>query len=153
MIREATVDDLKPLVELYKEQMLFQNKFDPQSFPLLDDSALENKMKDILEESTYRVICNETDGTIDGCAIFLIINIGSSAEKPDGELLVSNIIVAEDFRRRGIGTALINEIFTIAKEQFCGKVIVDVYPENIDARKFYEKMGLVPKTIKMEKRI
>ena len=43
MIRKATMDDLKPLAELYKELMIYHNKLDPQKYETPDEMPAKRK--------------------------------------------------------------------------------------------------------------
>ncbi|MCH5206900.1 MAG: GNAT family N-acetyltransferase [Oscillospiraceae bacterium] len=156
MIREATVDDLKPLAELYKELMIYHNRIDPQSYKIPDDVACEEKIKGFIEDpqfNIFRVICHETDNIIDGFAVYILLNGHSSEEDPNGFISINDLFVAENARRKGIGTELINTMLKLAKEKCCNSVTIDVNIDNDSARKFYEKMGMKPKSIHMEKRI
>ena len=155
MIRKATEDDLKPLVELYKQFMIYHNKLDPQSYKVPSDSACENRIKYYFVGSSYNydsVLCHETDNVIDGFVIYRLFSYDTS-EGPDGSVYIYNIFVAENARRKGIGTELINELFKLAKENHCSRVAIDVSIHNDTARKLYEKMGMIPISIHMEKRI
>lgn len=153
MIRKATLDDLEPLAALYKELMIFHNGFDPEKFKIPDDKEALEKMTDTLNESMYKVICHETDGAVDGYVSFLVLAKDSTAENPNRLLLVNDLIVAEKSRRKGIGTALLDELNSIAAEKYCNIIQIDVHQKNCGAKAFYEKCGLIPQTIKLEKRI
>ena len=155
MIREATIDDLKSLAALYKEFMIFHNKIAPQSFKVPDDSVCEDKIKYYMDSPLkyINVLCHETDNLIDGFLIYVLLNRESSGENPNGIIHINNIFVAENARHKGIGTEFINTVLKYGKEKYCNCVTVDVYPENSIARKFYEKMGMIPTTIQLEKRL
>lgn len=153
MIREATIDDLKPLAALYKEFMIYNNNFDPEMFKIPDDKAALEKITDTLNESVCKVICHETDGIIDGYVRFLVISVNATAEKPDGLLMVYDVFVTEKSRRKGVGTALLKELDSIAAEKYCNIIQLDVHQKNSGAKAFYEKCGLIPQSIKLEKRI
>ena len=154
MIREATENDLKQLAELYKELMVYHNRLDPKKYELPDDIACEKEIKRYFEYSViYNVLCHETDNVVDGFVVYMLLNLKSSKDKPDGIIKVDSIVVAENARRKGIGTELINEMYRLAKENFCNTVSLDMHMENGDARKFYEKMGMIPTTIHMEMRL
>lgn len=45
------------------------------------------------------------------------------------------------------------ELINIAKENDCDTLDIKVRAENSTARRFYEKIGLVPKSINMEMRL
>lgn len=54
---------------------------------------------------------------------------------------ISGIYVKKDYRRKGIGSKLINEILKIAKEDAIVKINLHAYSENIVSVKFYENFG------------
>lgn len=49
--------------------------------------------------------------------------------------------VARDWRRRGVGTALLEEVFRWAREMDVEKLALSVYPHNEPARALYRKFG------------
>lgn len=155
MIRKATVDDIKQLASLYKELMIYHHKLDPVNFIIPDEGECENKIKEKMElEQFFSIICHETDGLIDGCAIYLALPGKRDAENSsEGSVILYDLIVSEISRQRGIGTELINEVIRIAKENGCSSVVLDVNNVNIEAQKFYEKIGFTPTTIQMRKRL
>ncbi|KAL3701340.1 hypothetical protein R1sor_019362 [Riccia sorocarpa] len=66
---------------------------------------------------------------------------GPEAEYQRGYL--SNVCVAEEARRRGVGMVLVEHAKTIAKLWGVSDLYVHVVVENISARKLYEKAGFV----------
>lgn len=58
----------------------------------------------------------------------------------------------EDFRRRGIGTRLINEAIGKAKEKGLERIELEVFASNGPAIKLYEKMGFVVEGVKKKAR-
>lgn len=153
MIRVATIDDLEQLAALYKELMIYHHKLDPEKYEIPDDIACEKKMRFFAEDTIFKTICHETDKIIDGFLVYILLASHSTKENPNGFVTVNNIVVAENARRKGIGTELMNEIKKMAKENFCDTIAIDVHIDNDIARKFYEKLGMIPTTIHMEKRI
>ena len=136
--------------------MIYHNKLDPQSYKVPDDIACEEKMKGFIEDprfNLFRVICHETDNIIDGFAVYILLKGHSSEDDPNGFISINNLFVAENARRKGIGTELINTIGKLAKEKYCNSFTIDVNLNNNIARKFYEKMGMIPISMHMEKRL
>lgn len=149
MIRMATLDDLKPLACLYKEHMVFHNNIDSEYFKIPSEEECLAKMKDKLADSLYRTIVYEENDTIYGYADYLLLKVDDS----NGMVMVGDIFVAKQYRYQGVGKSLVNEIFNDAKNNCCKTVRIDVHINNTNAQKFYEKAGLVPRSIQMEKRL
>jgi RimJ/RimL family protein N-acetyltransferase len=53
------------------------------------------------------------------------------------------MVVASDWRRRGVGTALLAEAIRWGKEMGVEKLALSVYPDNHAARALYRKLGFV----------
>jgi ribosomal protein S18 acetylase RimI-like enzyme len=60
--------------------------------------------------------------------------------------------VHKDFRRRGIGTRLIDEAISRAKEKGLERIELGVFASNAPAIKLYEKMGFVVEGVKKKAR-
>lgn len=54
---------------------------------------------------------------------------------------VTNIAVFPEFRNRGVATALINKLFSFAKENRLSFISLEVRPSNLEAVTLYEKLG------------
>ena len=66
-------------------------------------------------------------------------------------LYIDDLCVDEAIRGRHIGKALYGSVLELAREQGCYNVTLNVWSCNEPARRFYEKMGLKPQKIGMEK--
>jgi ribosomal protein S18 acetylase RimI-like enzyme len=55
--------------------------------------------------------------------------------------IINNLIVEENFRSIGIGSAMIAKLEKIAKKSGCREIIINVLKANKKARKTYEKIG------------
>ena len=67
------------------------------------------------------------------------------------ELYIDDLCVDENCRGQHIGTAIYENICTYARQRRCGSVTLNVWCCNESAMKFYEKLGLKPQKIGMEK--
>lgn len=54
---------------------------------------------------------------------------------------LENIVVAEEFRGKGIGTRLVQQLLTQAQRANGDLVFLEVRESNTPARRFYEKLG------------
>lgn len=66
-------------------------------------------------------------------------------------LYIDDLCVDENIRGQHIGKSLYEYVLKYAKEAGCYNVTLNVWACNESARKFYEKCGLVPQKIGMEK--
>lgn len=80
----------------------------------------------------------EEDGIAVGRA-FLYILQNELHPEPFGFL--EGVFVEENFRGKGIGTALVKEIIDEAKKQGCYKLICTSRHENGSVHKLYERLG------------
>ena len=154
MIREVTLNDVKALAKLYKDLLIFHNKLDPEKYVVPDDEACEKRLEWFLEFSDmFKMLCHETDGVLDGYVVYMLPDKYSSKDSSDVAITVNSIVVAENARGNRIGERLIDEICRLAKENSCSRITVDVHLYNGIARKFFEKVGMVPTTVHLEKRL
>ena len=66
-------------------------------------------------------------------------------------LYIDDLCVDENLRGMHIGRQLYDYVLVFAKEQGCYNVTLNVWACNESAMKFYEKCGLVPQKVGMEK--
>ena len=66
-------------------------------------------------------------------------------------LYLDDFCVDETARGKHIGTSLYEYVLKYAKEQGCYNVTLNVWADNVNAVKFYEKIGLKIQKIGMEK--
>jgi len=59
-------------------------------------------------------------------------------------MVVEDVIVDAEWRRKGIGSALMCELESLAVERNCGYVIFVTEVERTDAQRFYESLGYKP---------
>lgn len=66
-------------------------------------------------------------------------------------LYIDDLCVDENARGQHIGSTLYNAVIDFARKKGCYNVTLNVWSCNPSAARFYEKMGLVPQKIGMEK--
>lgn len=54
---------------------------------------------------------------------------------------VHDVIVTSEFRGRGVALAMLREVERIAKDKDCCRLTLEVYADNLPARRAYEKFG------------
>lgn len=66
------------------------------------------------------------------------------------ELYVDDVCVEEACRGRGVATSLLERVFAYAKEEGCAFVTLNVWEGNDTAQRFYEGLGMTPRSTNME---
>ncbi len=65
----------------------------------------------------------------------------SSADLDEYDYYLADIAVDEECRGKGIGTFILEKSLVLAREKACKRVVLDVYLENKQALKLYERFG------------
>ena len=85
-----------------------------------------------LRDGAYTVLGTFDNGDLTGYIAFSLI---------EDEMEILNLAVHPDFRRRGIGTALLDRAFGICREKGIAKSFLDVKESNQSALNLYKKFG------------
>ena len=68
-------------------------------------------------------------------------------------MLVDELGVREECRNKGIGTAIMDDVKVLAKAFGCTDLQLGVYPQNDAAVSFYQKNGLMIRSIDMQMKL
>lgn len=125
-------DIFKPNAKKYTDEELVKI-IDSDNAPVF--VAVEDNGKDVLGYAFCMFVCHENSE--------ILTNIKT--------LYIDDLCVDETIRGRGIGKSLYEHVLRYAKEVGCYNVTLNVWSLNEDAMRFYEKCGLVPQKVYMEK--
>lgn len=128
-IRQATEKDFQAILDLIKELALFEKA------PEKVTNTLE-QMKQ--EKHLFQSLVAESQtGEIVGMVLYFFAYytwVGKS-------LYLDDLYVKEEYRRHKIGSALLNEVFEVAKAENCNRVRWQVLNWNTNAIEMYRKCG------------
>ncbi len=132
-IRLATIDDV------------------PTIFKLIQGLAAYEKLahevtgsEELLKEHLFgtkvyiEVVLAEIDNQSAGLALFFH-NYSTFLTKPG--IYLEDLFVVSEYRRQGVGKALISSLAKLAVERNCGRLEWSVLEWNVNAIDFYEKIG------------
>ena len=145
-IRPVTIDDLEPLVDIYLDTARHHAAIDPDRFrvPARTDAAARLRPRIDGRGPRAEYVAAIVDGRMVGSATMYIDDLphpGSmAAQRRVAEFGVS---VLGDWRRRGIGRALIEHLERWAADHGADEVMLDVSTANPDAIRLYHSMGFV----------
>jgi len=92
-----------------------------------------------LRVASARSILAVVDGKPVGYIIYWIVS---------GEIDIHNLAVHPDFRRRGLGRALLDGVTSEARRQGLTRVTLEVRKSNEPAQKLYHSMGFVARGLR-----
>ena len=103
----------------------------------------------IKDKNTFLLVAKE-DTNIIGFLLASIVEKEGRHTKFKKSLHINTLGTKKDSQNKGIGTALINEIKKIAKENKCDNINLSVWSFNENAIKFYKHAGFKNQKINME---
>ena len=132
-IRDASYDDSKEIIRLIIELADFE-KLEPP-----DEDARKRLINDAFGASPYfSVMIAESDKKAIGYAFYFYTYSSFLAKRT---LYLEDIYITNEFRGRGIGKQFMAKLKEKAIEEKCGRMEWVVLDWNINAIRFYEKLG------------
>ena len=150
-VRPAVMQDYDAIMKIYREVSELNAEMHPELFGKMKDYVIPSgEFSEILEGeksvTCVAVMGNEIVG-------FAFADIRTSFVKDEPVLNLGQLGVLSKYRHYGIGHKIIEYLEQVAKDNGCVRVELNVYNNNISAKKFYEKLGYTPQRIRLEKNI
>ena len=102
-------------------------------------------------EETPVFVCSDENGRILGHGFCILQHSGGRLMVEHTTLYIDDICVDETARGQGVGRALYEYILDYARTKGCYNVTLNVWNCNPGAMAFYEKLGLTPYRVGMER--
>ncbi len=152
MIRFADVKDIPKILDLLTQVCLVHHNGRPDIFKIgTKYSADELKMLLKDDKRPILVSVDEDDNVIGYCFCIFQQHINDSVLTDIKTLYIDDLCVDENLRGKHIGKELYEAAVDFAKQNGCYNLTLNVWSCNPSALRFYEKQGLVPQKIYMEK--
>lgn len=148
MIRKAKIEDTEQIAGLYRQLHRHHCEIAPHKHIMPNDKFFESAVHGILSNEEQTVLVYE-DGFIKGYALLKIIEVKDEVRPPRRVCFIDCFGIEEGCRSQGIGSRLFEGVKEFAAENNCNSVQLGVDAENANARRFYNKMGLLPRSIIM----
>ena len=146
MIRKATLDDINNgLLEVFIEGYRYHQNGRPDVFNIESDEQL----KEVLINNFDRLenIVAIIDGKIVGHLAYKIV------KRNNGKLDIDELVIKEEYRKHGIGKALIEEAKKIAKDNDCSRIELNCWLFNENALAVYDHIGFEKQRIMYEMKL
>ena len=120
MIKITTAD-----IDNLDDIFLVDNEYEKDRY---SKELIENSLRD---EAYLNLIASVEDNVVGYVSINYVLD----------EATLLKIVVLQDFRRRGIGSLLINNMIDLLKTKDIKSIYLEVRDTNFSAKKLYEKYG------------
>lgn len=152
-IRRAAVTDLDGINKLLKQVLAVHHNGRPDIFKPNAKKYTDSELIDIINNDEKPIfVAVDNDNNVVGYAFCVFIrHIDNNILTDIKQLYIDDLCVDENMRGKHIGTDLYNYVIDFAKSNKCYNVTLNVWSCNENAMRFYEKCGLTPQKVGMEK--
>ena len=154
LIRRAEERDLQEVASLLYQVENLHADGRPDLFRHGERKYSDAELLEIFADGNRPVFVAVRDDRVVGYVFCIHQNTeGSATLIPTRDLYVDDLCVDEQARGGGIGTALYRFVETYAKQTRCDRITLNVWCLNGGAMRFYERIGLSPLKVVMEKKL
>ena len=151
-VRRAEGRDIPAILRLLVQVNMVHHNGRPDLFKGPTTKYTEAELEQILQnDDTPVFVCVDESGAVLGHGFCVLERYGGQLMTERKTLYIDDICVDEAARGQRVGQALYGHILQYAKTLGCYNVTLNVWTCNPGAMKFYEKMGLTPYRVSMEK--
>lgn len=150
-IRRAKESDIPTINKLLYQVLKVHSDARPDLFKAGTKKYTDEELKEILADDKTPVFVAKKDGSVLGYAFCVHQQYINNNNMTDIKTLyIDDLCVDEAARGAHIGKALYEYVVNYAKKQGYYNVTLNVWADNVNAVKFYEKIGLKVQKIGME---
>ena len=151
-IRRAEERDIPDVLDLLVQVNMVHHNGRPDLFRGPATKYGAEELRAIFADDGRPVFVYDEGGRVLGYAFCVFQqHVGSQLMTDVKTLYIDDLCVNETQRGKHIGTALYRHALDFARQSGCYNVTLNVWSCNPSALRFYEKCGLVPQKIGMEK--
>lgn len=152
-IRRAIPSDMEGINKLLNQVLMVHHNGRPDLFKANVKKYTDEELQEIISDDTKPIFVGiDEKDTVMGYAFCVFQqHMNNNILTDIKTLYIDDLCVDESLRGQHIGSALYDYVLNFAKENGCYNVTLNVWSCNESAMKFYEKCGLVPQKIGMEK--
>ncbi len=151
-IRKAEQKDIPRLLDLLSQVLEVHAQIRPDIFVSGATKYNEVELKKLLGQEDYFIyVCTDE---IDFVIAYVFCELKHPRHlnfmTPIKTLFIDDLCVDETYRGQHIGSSLFEFVKGEAKRFDCYEIVLNVWEDNVAAKKFYEAMGFKPKSSHME---
>lgn len=150
-IRKATIADAAQIEKLYTELEQDAVRYQPEHFVFSLAGARSKQFEAILSSENQVMFVAQDNDTVIGFAHVTYNKAKDiSCLKPQSNIYLQDLVVKTEYRSRGIGTLLLDAAKQYGRQIGADFFRTQVFPQNKDGMRFYERNGFVQKMITIE---
>lgn len=151
-IRRAVKRDIPGINELLRQVLTVHHNGRPDLFKGDAKKYTDEELSDLLDDGSRPVFVAADSGErVLGYAFCVFKqHVNDNILTDIKTLYIDDLCVEETCRGQHIGQRLYEYVLAFAREQGCYNVTLNVWECNPNAKRFYEKCGLVPQKTEME---
>lgn len=152
-IRRAEEKDMSGINNLLYQVLMVHHNGRPDIFKANTKKYTDEELKVLIHDDTSPIfVATDTEENILGYAFCIFQqHLNHNTLTDVKTLYVDDLCVDENCRGQHIGKQLYDYVLAFAKKKECYNVTLNVWSCNESAMKFYQKCGLVPQKVGMEK--
>lgn len=152
-IRRAKDTDMDGINKLLQQVLMVHHNGRPDLFKANAKKYTDKELIEILSDdsSPIFVAVDEDDNVLGYAFCKFIQHLNNNIMTDIKTLYIDDLCVDETQRGMHLGTQLYDYVINFARESGCYNLTLNVWSCNESAIKFYEKCGLVPQKVGMEK--
>lgn len=151
-IRRAVQNDIPALSELLRQVCNVHHQGRPDLFKPDGTKYTSEQLTELIADDSRPIFVAETEEGVKGYAFCMFKqHMNDTCVTDIRTLYIDDLCVDEHCRGKHIGRQLYEYVLQFARESGCYNVTLNVWCCNPDAIQFYEKCGLAPQKIGMEK--
>lgn len=152
-IRMAMDRDLEGIKSLLLQVLTVHHNGRPDIFKPNSRKYTDSEIIEIIhnEKTPVLIAADEEDRVLGYAFCIFQQHIDNNILTDIKTLYIDDLCVDENLRGKHIGQQLYSAVLDFARENGCYNVTLNVWSCNESAMRFYEKMGLVPQKVGMEK--
>ncbi|GHT78479.1 N-acetyltransferase [Bacteroidia bacterium] len=131
-IVDLIIEDIPQLAILYKSFWNENSNID----------KMKNEFNKLKQNNSYIILCAKENNILIGSVMGIICEELYGDCKPF--MIVENMIIDNNYRRKGIGKKIFMELEKRGKEKECTQIILVTETNRKDACNFYESVGFDP---------
>lgn len=135
-VRAATKEDITRILELYSD-LASAVPTGEQSYPSTND--VQKVIAEMDAMPGHELLVAEENGAVVGTMVLLIVPNLSHRALPWAT--IENVVVDNEYRRRGIGRILMEYAIDRARRVGCYKIQLVSNKRRLEAHQFYQEMG------------
>lgn len=153
IIRRAINNDMPGINKLLNQVLMVHHNGRPDLFKANVKKYTDEELEVIIKDDTKPIFVavDEQDKVLGYAFCVFQQHLNNNILTDVKTLYIDDLCVDEEMRGMHIGKQLYEFVLDFARAQRCYNVTLNVWSCNESAMKFYEKCGLVPQKVGMEK--